>query len=563
MANKIAICVNLQAPVDMRRNVLKINALFRNVMIILQTVLGMNLWANESCELYTTVTEYDFKDTQYINQLIDLNVGIELALLTPMSNQMRSDEQYKNGLDALKSEIGRFLDYFEQFQIPIEKVRIHQPGGFAYYWFEQNQLSGFDFLKDFFSYCFELGFCHFVIHTPFGQTNCDEELELKEYREKLSRLVPNAQVEVEEIVTSNHDLKQGHGLRFYNGNLFEELLKNQHATMLLDAYECGTADDTIDRLNYLTSKNFEIKSIHMQKDKHKVLTNDELKVLLGSQFHGNLINEGFLHNNSSFEEFVKTKSPKCMITNEKRVEILRNYRRLIDNPVEKQRSIVVFLGLPGSGKGTQSILLSERLSLPHVAIGDIIRQEAVNGSEFAKEIRSMMEEGKLVPDETVFSIIEKRFLSDDYKNGFILDGFPRTVAQAKKFDEMLSESNEKLTTVFYLDIPEDKIVERIIDRWTCSYCGHVFHLKFNPPKIEGICNHCHHELNHRGDDVLDRISYRLKIYKEQTAQLIEYYESQNLLKRIPAIADIDTINNELLFFLLQELRRSSYKKMIP
>lgn len=209
-------------------------------------------------------------------------------------------------------------------------------------------------------------------------------------------------------------------------------------------------------------------------------------------------------------------------------------------------SVYVFLGRPGSGKGTQSAFLSLKLSLPRICMGDIIRREVVNDPEFSKTIQSKQDEVKLIPDEIVFSIIQKLLSKDEYKNGFILDGFPRTIAQAQKLEEILNQINLKISKVFYLDTSEDVVLERLLFRRTCSFCGSVFHLKSNPPKIMNLCDFCHHELFQRQDDEEEHINYRLLIYHEQTAPLVRYYESNHLLEKISANDSIDSINSQLI-----------------
>lgn len=298
-------------------------------VFVFQMFLGMfNIFATQNCDFYNTVTVADFKDKNYIDQILNLNFGIELALLTPISNELQSTDQYENDLNGLKNEIQAFVELFKKFQIPIEEVRIHQPAGYTYYWNEQNNLSGFDFLNEFFTYCKGLGFQHFVVHTPYGNSNNKVELELNDFWEKLKLLSLNSHVEVEEIISSNNELKHLTQLRFYNGILFESLLSHQTATMLLDVHECGSATQTVNRMNDLKSKGFEIHSIHIHKDKHKILPNDELLLILNSHFSGNFINEGFLRDESSYEEFAKTKSPNCIVPNIQRIQILQGYVNL-------------------------------------------------------------------------------------------------------------------------------------------------------------------------------------------------------------------------------------------
>jgi hypothetical protein len=262
--------------------------------------------------LYTTVTLSDFKDTKYINTLINLNIGMELALLT-------------EEIFALKQEINGFKDAFERFNIPLNKVRIHQPGGYAYYWFKQNTISGFDILKEFFSYCLTLGFEHYTIHAPYGNSIVDKNKELVEYKAKLQNLVPNANLEVEEIMASNYELTNIENIRFYVGDSLEQLLHETQANILLDTYECGGIRKTIQRLEQLASHGFEVKSIHLHKNKHQFLTKNEIHELLATKYSGNLINEGFISRDSSFEKFIKTKSTDCTVPNEEKIKILKSY----------------------------------------------------------------------------------------------------------------------------------------------------------------------------------------------------------------------------------------------
>jgi len=266
--------------------------------------------------LYTTVTISDFKDSDYINQLLKRNIGMELALLTHLADVADAAQQQKD-LDALKKEIADFKTMFDAFGVDISKVRIHQPGGYSYAWF-----SGFDLLKDFFSYCRDIGLKKFTIHGPYGNVNADVDVELADFRKKLQILTEIGTVEVEEIVASCSE-----GVRCYNGKLLEKLLSGQQATMLLDTYECGGIEGTIKRMQDLANKNFAVHSIHIHKDKHKFLSIEELVALLKSGFGGNIINEAFVQNQSSFEEFIKTKSKTCIVSNEQRIALLEQYQK--------------------------------------------------------------------------------------------------------------------------------------------------------------------------------------------------------------------------------------------
>jgi len=279
----------------------------------------------KSNTFYTTVTVSDFKDTEYINQLLELNIGMELALLTGLPHQLNM-AHYEKDLDALKKEVTEFKNLLDQFNIPPHTVRIHQPGGYAYYWFGENEISGFDLLKDFFAYCYGLEFRNYVIHSPYGNADAEPNVELNDYRKKLNKLISEAHVEVEEISASKNEIKNK-GLRSNEGTLIEKLMDGQKAKILLDVHECGGTEETIRRLKNLTSRGFEINSIHMHKDKHKFLTREEVG-LLKKTFSGNLINEGFLKNEYSFDEFIKTKSINCVVPNNERLEILKGYIKL-------------------------------------------------------------------------------------------------------------------------------------------------------------------------------------------------------------------------------------------
>lgn len=274
--------------------------------------------------LYTTVTLSDFKDSEYIHSLINLNIGMELALLTKIPLELNT-LTHPHEISALKQEILAFKDAFEKYRIPLNKIRIHQPGGYMYHWSSRNGISGFDVLKEFFSYCLTLGFKNYIIHAPYGSAPTNKGIELAEFREKLQNLVPNANLEVEEIATSNHKLKNIEGIRFYEDTLLEQLLQETAATILLDTYECGGVKPTIRRLEQLKSRGFEVKSLHLHKNKHQLLTNTEVGKLLTSQFTGNLINEGFISRNSSFEEFIKTKSHDCIVSNKEKIETLKSW----------------------------------------------------------------------------------------------------------------------------------------------------------------------------------------------------------------------------------------------
>ncbi|NGX34734.1 MAG: hypothetical protein K1060chlam1_01088 [Candidatus Anoxychlamydiales bacterium] len=283
-------------------------------------------------QLYTSITLYDFSDTDYIERLKKSNIGLELALLSKISDNFDAD-QSEEELDALKKEMSSFKDHLEKNKIPISKVRVHQPGGYTFYWFsDDNNASGYHVLKQLFSHCHELGFRSFIIHSPYGGLRVNPKEELANYREKLTALVPqDAFLEVEEISTSNKNLKDKESLRFYEGDLFVQLMRDQKSIPLLDSYEAGGCQKTIDRRNDLASQGFEIQSLHLHREKHKFLQPNEIRFLLKFKCFSRFINEGFLTEETSFEEFCRTKSVKCVMPHEEKTGILESYKEVIDN----------------------------------------------------------------------------------------------------------------------------------------------------------------------------------------------------------------------------------------
>ncbi len=188
---------------------------------------------------------------------------------------------------------------------------------------------------------------------------------------------------------------------------------------------------------------------------------------------------------------------------------------------------IVILGPPGSGKGTYASRISERLGIPHISTGDLLREEIRNQTETGKRIESIMNKGDLVPDEVVISILKNRISKDDCSNGFILDGFPRTIEQAKKLEEITS-----IDVVIFLDVPDWVIIKRLTSRRVCEKCGAIYNLLTNPPKQEELCDKCRGRLVQREDDKEEVIRERLKIYKEKTELIIRYYKDKGLLKTV-------------------------------
>ncbi len=206
---------------------------------------------------------------------------------------------------------------------------------------------------------------------------------------------------------------------------------------------------------------------------------------------------------------------------------------------------IILLGPPGAGKGTQAKMISEKYGIPQIATGDILREAVAKGTELGKKAKEYMDRGELVPDEIVIGIVKERLKQPDCENGFILDGFPRTLAQAEALDKMLEELGKKLDAVINIDVPEEEIVKRIVNRRTCKNCGAVYHLIFNPPKVEGKCDKCGGELYQRDDDKEETVRERLRVYRERTEPLIEYYKNKGLLYNVDGTKDIEGVFKQI------------------
>jgi len=207
---------------------------------------------------------------------------------------------------------------------------------------------------------------------------------------------------------------------------------------------------------------------------------------------------------------------------------------------------IILLGPPGSGKGTQAELLSKKYGIPHIAMGDILREEVARGTSLGKKVNVYMSRGELVPDEIVIEVLKERIKKPDCKNGFILDGFPRTLNQAKALDTMLDELGFRIDAVVYIDVPDEEIVRRLSLRRTCRVCGRVYNLYYNPPKQDGKCDVCGGELFIRDDDKPEVIRNRLKVYNEQTRPLVSYYEESKLLVRVDGANSIDNVFQQIV-----------------
>lgn len=193
---------------------------------------------------------------------------------------------------------------------------------------------------------------------------------------------------------------------------------------------------------------------------------------------------------------------------------------------------LILLGPPGAGKGTQAQRLVERLKVPQISTGDLLRAAVREGTDLGKQAKEYMERGELVPDSIVVGMLEERVKADDCKTGCILDGFPRAVSQAEALGEMFSGLGRALDHVVSIEVPEEELVKRLTGRRSCPKCGAMFHVMFSPPKKEGVCDKCGGELITRADDNEDTIRNRIAVYREQTEPLKKFYQKQGLLRPI-------------------------------
>jgi adenylate kinase len=207
---------------------------------------------------------------------------------------------------------------------------------------------------------------------------------------------------------------------------------------------------------------------------------------------------------------------------------------------------IVLLGPPGAGKGTQAQVLAEKTGLAHISSGDIFRENLKNQTELGKLAQGYMNRGELVPDDVTIAMIRERLSRPDCKNGAILDGFPRTPAQAEALGAMLKELDGKVVSVPYISVPAEVLIERLSGRWTCRTCGKVYHSVYNPPKKAGVCDDDGGELYQREDDQPATVEKRIKVYLEQTSPLIKHYQQAGLLVEIDGTQPIEEVTRQLL-----------------
>ncbi len=201
----------------------------------------------------------------------------------------------------------------------------------------------------------------------------------------------------------------------------------------------------------------------------------------------------------------------------------------------------ILLGPPGAGKGTQAVKIVEKYGIPHISTGDIFRENIKNGTELGKKAQEYMNRGELVPDDLVIEIATDRLLKDDCKNGFLLDGFPRTVYQAEKLDEFLAARGGKIDKVLDIAVGKDELITRLTGRRVCKACGASFHVVNIPPKKEGVCDYCGGELIQRADDNLETVTNRIDVYEAQTKPLIDYYEKAGNIAHIDGTTGLDNV----------------------
>jgi len=210
---------------------------------------------------------------------------------------------------------------------------------------------------------------------------------------------------------------------------------------------------------------------------------------------------------------------------------------------------IIMLGAPGAGKGTQAKKIAEKYGIPHISTGDIFRANIKNQTELGRKAKSYMDQGALVPDELTLELIMDRFTNDDCKNGYVLDGFPRTIPQAEALTKALADKQDAVDYAINVDVPDEAIVTRMSGRRACLACGGTYHIKFNPTKVDGICDACGGELVLRNDDKPETVQKRLDVYHEQTQPLIEYYQTQNILKEVDGTLPLEDVFQAIIAIL--------------
>ena len=210
---------------------------------------------------------------------------------------------------------------------------------------------------------------------------------------------------------------------------------------------------------------------------------------------------------------------------------------------------IILMGLPGAGKGTQASEIVKKFPIPHISTGDMFRKAIKDETDLGKEAKSYMDRGELVPDEVTVGIVKERISEDDAKKGFLLDGFPRTIDQAESLSQIMSELDREIDAVINIEVPEEELMNRLTGRRICEKCGTTYHLVFNPPKVEGICDIDGGKLYQREDDNPETVSNRLSVNVKQSKPILEYYDEKGILKNIDGSKEIDEVTNDVIDIL--------------
>ena len=212
---------------------------------------------------------------------------------------------------------------------------------------------------------------------------------------------------------------------------------------------------------------------------------------------------------------------------------------------------IILMGLPGAGKGTQASEIVKKFPIPHISTGDMFRKVIKDETDLGKEAKSYMDRGELVPDEVTVGIVKERISEDDAKKGFLLDGFPRTIDQAEALNSIMAELDRNIDAVINIEVPEEELMNRLTGRRICENCGTTYHLVFNPPKVEGICDFDGGKLYQREDDNPETVSNRLKVNVKQSKPILEYYDNKGVLKNIDGSKDIEEVTTDVIDILDQ------------
>lgn len=212
---------------------------------------------------------------------------------------------------------------------------------------------------------------------------------------------------------------------------------------------------------------------------------------------------------------------------------------------------IILMGLPGAGKGTQASEIVKKFPIPHISTGDMFRKAIKDETDLGKEAKSYMDRGELVPDEVTVGIVKERISEDDAKKGFLLDGFPRTIEQAEALNNIMSELDRNIDAVINIEVPEEELMNRLTGRRICEKCGTTYHLVFNPPKVDGVCDIDGGKLYQRKDDNTETVSNRLSVNVKQSKPILEYYDEKGVLKNIDGAKDIDEVTKDVIDILDQ------------